>query len=84
MTDYQTIMVNGKIACVWDGRTAHCKKCNTAIGWGITTNNKRMPFDLVQLDPTKPRYEAHWANCPNRDDFRRVEKPKQSEGLHDR
>jgi len=62
------LKVNGNIPVIWDGRASRCKKCNASIGWGITKNNKKMPFNLVEHI-----YESHWSTCPNADDFRRVE-----------
>lgn len=70
MISAQTIMVNGNIEVIWDGRIVPCKKCGASIGFGVTLSGKRMPFDV-----NDPAHTSHFGTCPYAGEFRHTKKP---------
>jgi hypothetical protein len=44
-----------------------CKGCGAPIIWAKTPKGANMP-----LAATEGGYQPHWADCPNRADFKRV------------
>ena len=64
--EFKKIFINDKIPVLWDGRTTKCKKCTATIGFGVTKNGKKMPFDIHS-----ETNEAHWATCPFADQFKK-------------
>ena len=65
------VLINGKIEAIWDGRTCKCRHCYATIGFGLTRNMKRLPFDIFKFRQDSPVNEAHWSTCPGADRFRK-------------
>jgi hypothetical protein len=58
----------------WDGREVKCrgKTCGDMIGFATTTNGKKIPITLPEIETKEgvDCYEPHWASCPDEDRFR--------------
>ncbi len=68
MKDSEIIEVNGRIPVEWDRRSSLCKGCGLRIGWGITLQEKRMPFNFDD------NHTAHWATCSSANEMRKKTK----------
>lgn len=66
------VLVNNKISAEWDGNKSKCRSCGAAIGFGVTANQKRIPFDLDNENAEFPL--SHWATCPEAAKFRKGSK----------
>lgn len=45
------------------GDRANCRACGDPIFWMVSKNGKKVPYSLAG--------HAHWADCPNAEEFRR-------------
>jgi hypothetical protein len=52
------------------GNHDHCRGCGRTILWARTPNDRPMPLSAINGEFVQ--YQAHFSDCPNREQFRRA------------